>query len=67
MSTLRGTVILHGIELDVMSDCEVGCVDESNSPWFCGEYGFVLRRSKPLEFEPCKGMLGFFKVQRQNT
>ena len=43
------------------------CVTESKSPWFMGAYGFVLRNSKPLPFEPCKGALGFFKVQRQNV
>lgn len=45
----------------------VGCVKDSTSPWFCGEYGFLLRNSNPLPFEPCKGALGFFKVHRQNS
>ena len=44
----------------------VDCVTESKSPWFMGEYGFVLRNARALEFEPCKGALGFFKAQRQN-
>ena len=39
----------------------VGCVSSSNSPWFCGPYGFVLRNPKALPFRPCKGQLGFFK------
>lgn len=39
----------------------IDCVTESKSPWFCGRYGFVLRNSKPLPFEPCKGALGFFR------
>jgi len=38
----------------------VGCVTQSDSPWFCGEYGFVLRNAKPLDFVACKGALGFF-------
>ena len=42
------------------------CVSQSASPWFCGEYGFVLKNSKPVPFEPCKGMLGFFRVKRHN-
>lgn len=45
----------------------VDCVTQSTSPWFMGEYGFVLRNSKPLPFEPCKGALGFFKAHRQNA
>lgn len=40
----------------------VDCVDESESPWFFGRYGFVLRNPKPLPFVPYKGRLGFFEV-----
>lgn len=43
----------------------VNCVNESRSPWFCGPWGFKLRGSKPLAFEPCKGALGFFRVRVQ--
>lgn len=42
----------------------VGCTDNSESPWFVGEYGFVLRNPKPLPFVPCKGRLGFFNVPK---
>lgn len=42
----------------------VDCVLASDSLWFVGKYGFVLRNpvpyAKPI---PCKGKLGFFKVQ----
>lgn len=38
------------------------CVTASNSHWFVGEHGFLLRDSKPLPFVPCRGMLGFFNV-----
>jgi hypothetical protein len=41
----------------------VDCVKQSNSRWFFGEYGFVLRN--PVAFPrpiPFKGMLGFFEV-----
>lgn len=41
----------------------VDCVEASNSPWFFGRYGFVLRNVQPVEFIPCKGALGFFKWQ----
>lgn len=39
----------------------VECVTVSDSPWFCGPYGFVLRNPRPLNFTPCQGALGFFK------
>ena len=38
----------------------VDCVTRSTSPWFVGEYGFVLRNTKPLPFRVCKGALGLF-------
>jgi hypothetical protein len=38
----------------------VDCVSESKSPWFVGEWGFVLADVQPLDFLPCKGSLGFF-------
>lgn len=37
------------------------CVDSSDSPWFVGDYGFVLRNPKPLPFQACKGALGFWR------
>lgn len=40
----------------------VNCVRQSTSPWFTGDFGFVLRNSKPLPFNPCKGKLGFFRL-----
>lgn len=39
-----------------------GCVTKSESPWFFGPQGFLLRDAKPLPFVPFKGMLGFFDV-----
>jgi hypothetical protein len=41
----------------------IDCVIESKSPWFCGEYGFVLAEVQPLPFMPCKGSLGFFNAK----
>lgn len=38
----------------------VDCVTESDSPWFMGEYGFVMRNARPLPFFPMRGALGFF-------
>jgi hypothetical protein len=38
----------------------VDCVTRSESPWFFGRYGFLLRNAEPLPFQPVKGRLGFF-------
>ena len=43
----------------------VECVKFSDSPWFSGDYGFVLRNAKPLPFYPCKGSLGFFSLHKR--
>jgi hypothetical protein len=40
----------------------VDCVSRSSSPWFVGDFGFVLRDPRPLPFTPWKGQLGFFDV-----
>ena len=40
----------------------VDCVADSDSPWFTGRFGFVLRDPQPLPFVPWKGQLGFFYV-----
>ncbi len=40
----------------------VDCVTKSDSPWFFGEYGFVLANARPVPFYPCKGQLGIFQV-----
>lgn len=40
----------------------IDCVTESGSPWFVGDYGFVLRKPRAEEFFPIKGTLGFFRV-----
>jgi len=45
------------------------CVKESASPWWMGPVGFVLQNPKALEFQPCKGALGFFdrKAERSHA
>ena len=51
----------HYLRGGIVGEVEIAdCVTESASPWFCGEYGFVLRNARELPFEPCKGALGFF-------
>jgi len=39
----------------------VDCVTLSESPWFFGAFGFVLRDFRPVDFIPCRGELGFFR------
>lgn len=36
------------------------CVEKSDSPWFFGPKGFVLKNHGTLPFTPCKGKLSFF-------
>lgn len=36
------------------------CVDQSDSPWFFGKWGFVITNPHPLPFRACRGALGFF-------
>lgn len=43
----------------------VDCVEVSDSPWFMGRYGFVLRNVRPVEFFPVKGALGFFDWRKR--
>ena len=40
----------------------IDSVDTSDSPWYMGEKGFVLRDPKPMPFTAFKGRLNFFEV-----
>jgi hypothetical protein len=40
----------------------VDCVSDSESSWFVGDHGFVLRDARKSPFVPLKGRLGFFEV-----
>lgn len=40
----------------------VDVVTKSESKWFNGPYGFVLKNPKPMMFLKQKGQLGFFKT-----
>lgn len=51
---LRGGII-GSVE---MTDCVIA----SDSPWYMGDKGFLLRDAKPTAFTPMKGRLGFFEV-----
>ncbi|MBK7979312.1 MAG: ASCH domain-containing protein [Ignavibacteriae bacterium] len=41
----------------------VNCVTKSESIWFEGPFGFMLGESRPLDFIPLKGKLGFFESE----
>lgn len=42
------------------------CLGGSNSPWFFGEYGFLLRNPRPLAVPiPIKGKLGFWDLPEE--
>lgn len=43
----------------------VEVVTAHKSPWFFGPYGLVLADTKPCNFIPAKGMLGFFEWQSE--
>ena len=38
----------------------VDCVTQSDSPWFVGPFGFVIRNARPLPFRACREAYGFF-------
>ena len=40
----------------------VDCLDRSDSPWYMGQVGFLLRDPRPMPLVPCKGALNFFDV-----
>ncbi|KAA0259852.1 ASCH domain-containing protein [Hafnia alvei] len=62
----------HGIPLPPIDQLQTGgivgiatitdCVEESDSPWFFGEKGFVLADAKTLPFISMKGKLSFFET-----
>jgi hypothetical protein len=43
----------------------VDCIEASDSPWFFGRYGFVLRNVQSVDFIPVRGALGFFDWRQQ--
>jgi hypothetical protein len=57
------------IPLDLPNGCVLGtveiynCVKFSDSPWFMGDYGFLLREPRILTTPiPCNGELGFWQL-----
>jgi len=72
----RSRPFISGLKLPEFSDLHRGgivgwaeitdCVVKSDSPWFFGRYGFVLRNPRQLTFMPYKGALGLFDVPQVN-
>jgi hypothetical protein len=55
---------IHDYTGGVIGEVEIiDCVKHSNSDWFEGPYGFVLRNAKILPFRPYKGQLGIFEIE----
>jgi hypothetical protein len=40
----------------------VDCVEDSESNWFFGPYGFVMEDAQRMDFRPLRGQLGFFEA-----
>lgn len=40
----------------------VDVIDDSDSDWFCGVYGFVLKNARPISPVTYRGQLGLFSV-----
>lgn len=40
-----------------------GVQEDHDSPWFMGDYGYILANAKPLPFLPWRGQLGFFDAK----
>lgn len=69
---IHNKLLGYGIPLPPIDQLQTGgivgiatitdCVEESDSPWFFGEKGFVLADAKTLPFIPMKGKLSFFET-----
>ncbi|MGH8417983.1 MAG: ASCH domain-containing protein [Pseudomonas sp.] len=64
IDVLRGFPMFEDLERGgIVGSVElVDSVDTSDSPWYMGQKGFVLRDPTPLSFLPHKGRLQFFDV-----
>ena len=45
----------------------VDCVSYHPSPFFFGPWGFVLEDSRPYDFYPSRGRLGFFNMTKEDA
>ncbi len=79
----RGWVIVHagkkpdGQMPSALADAPLGgvvgmmkitdCVEQMDSDWFFGRYGFVIGEAFPLPLVPCRGMLGFFSLDTETN
>lgn len=45
----------------------VDCVEQMDSRWFFGRYGFVIGAAFPLPLIACRGSLGFFRLDAETN
>jgi hypothetical protein len=67
LATIKPTIVLPPFAAlergGVIGEVEiVDCVQQSDSPWFFGPFGFVLRNARLLPFTLYQGRLGIFDV-----
>jgi hypothetical protein len=43
----------------------IDCVNQHNSPWYFGKYGYIIKNVRPLPFVACKGALGLWDVPEE--
>lgn len=43
----------------------VDCVEDSDSPWFFGRFGFVLKNARTIPFRKARGQLGLYEVEER--
>lgn len=63
----------NGVKLPAFDDLQRGgiigtveivdCVDDHQSPWYFGPFGYVVANPEPLPFQPCRGHLSYFEPQ----
>jgi hypothetical protein len=57
-----GCTLFYGCIIGVAE--VVDCVEVSDSKWFAGPWGLVVRNAQPVRpFIPCRGALGFFRPE----
>ena len=69
---LATRILGRDVDCPRMADMEAGgiigsveivdCITRSDSPWFFGKFGFVLKDPRPAPFFKVNGQLGFFEV-----
>jgi hypothetical protein len=64
-TTKPGTLLKQSIPVRTFAEWDEGqpgCVDQPDSIWFEGSYGFILKDARPLPFVPWRGQRKIFDV-----